>query len=135
MARLVILPKARSRTCRSASVIVLCASSAPSLRQRARRSGFERAGFDRRPHGAAGLALVPAVAEAAFGGQRDDVGEHLVDAGLHIGELQFAHARRVDQPAAGRQPMQRAAGGGVAALVVILANALRGDADPFRSAC
>ncbi len=68
-----------------------------------------------------------AVGEAAIGGERDDVGEDVVDALAGIGKLEFAHAGRVDQPAARRQAMEFASGGGVAAVGVVLADA--GDFD------
>lgn len=58
------------------------------------------------PHGrfdrAAGLAAVAAIAEATLARQRGDVGEGEVEP-VVVDQLQFAHARRVEQHAALRQ--------------------------------
>jgi len=48
---------------------------------------------------------VGAVRKAALLGGLDNVGEHSGKARRHIGKLQFAHPRRVEQPAAMVQPM------------------------------
>src|ERR1019366_10412449 len=65
--------------------------------------GGERTFAQRALHGAARLAHVPAIAVAAPGGQHGDLIESLVDRVLAGPKLEFAHARSVDQGAAGGQ--------------------------------
>src|SRR5262245_44799067 len=57
------------------------------------------AGVDRRPHGTPRLVAVPAVAEAAFGGKRVDIGERGADVLDDVPQLELAHSRRVDEHA------------------------------------
>src|SRR6185295_3830981 len=56
----------------------------------------------RRAHGAAGLALMSAVAEAAFLRERVDVRELALVEVFLARKLDLAHARRIDQTTAGR---------------------------------
>src|SRR5690242_19770364 len=58
---------------------------------------IELAGFNRGADGAAGLAVVDAIGEAARLGERRDVGERRLDPIVAGPRLQLAHARRVDQ--------------------------------------
>ena len=64
--------------------------------------GVERAVVDGRPHGAARLLVVLAVAEPAVLHQLEDVGEGPLDALARQPQAEGPDARRVDQPAAGR---------------------------------
>ena len=70
------LPRAR----RSRSEAELRASSAASLRKRRSRPRVQLAGIDRRADRATGLAHMPAVGEAAAGGDLGHIGEDLGDA-------------------------------------------------------
>ena len=76
--------------------------------------------IQRGAHGTARLVAVRAVAEAALRGQCLDVG--VLGEILAAGELQLAHARRVDQAGAAGQRQQRAVRGGVAAAAVARAH-------------
>src|SRR5262245_17065901 len=69
---------------------------AVALQAPGRQLAALRRGFD----GAAGLALVPAIGEAAALGERLDVGEGGLDALVSLPELDLAQARRVDDQAA-----------------------------------
>ena len=70
-----------------------------------------------------------AVVEPASLSQVGQVVEQQSDAVRHIGQLQFAHTGRVDQPPPLGHRDQIAGGGGVAALGVILADTLNGCVD------
>src|SRR5437588_11677419 len=63
----------------------------------------ERALFERLSHGAARLALVPTVAEAALCRDRFDVLERLAQTLLAHEQLKLAHARRVEDESAARE--------------------------------
>ena len=126
-ARLTILPKLLSRARRSARLAELCASSATSFFQRRTRSASSVPAAIAARHGAARFGLMRAIAETAVLGDIDDIREHLADPGMDIGHLQFAHPGRVQQPAAGRQPVQHPAARRVTALGVVLADAAGGD--------
>ncbi len=60
------------------------------------------------------VAVAKAVAEAAIGGECLDVVEHGIGHVFGAGELEFAHARRIDQAGALRQRQKCAMRGGVA---------------------
>ena len=80
--------------------------------------------IDRRKDGAAGFCFMLAVTEAAGSCQLCDIRKHLIDSVRRIGKTQFAHSRRVDQPAARQGRPQGARGGRVAAFCIILADIL-----------
>jgi hypothetical protein len=79
----------------------------------------ERAGIQRRQDGAAGLLVVAAVVELAGAEEGLDVGEGPADALGHVGELDLAQSRGVEQDGAcgGEEHLPRR--GGVAAAAVL----------------
>src|SRR5579862_4702026 len=79
--------------------------------------GAEGAGVHGRDDRAAGLGHVAAVAEAAASAKRFDVGKRSRDRLPGVPQLQFAHARRVDQDAAAREEHELAAGARMTAAV------------------
>ena len=87
--------------------------------------GIEPAVRQRRAHGATGLALMAAIAEAALLRERFDVGELAFGKVFLAGQLDLAHAGRIDQAATGRQHDQRAVRRRVAAAAVVLAHGVR----------
>ena len=80
--------------------------------------GGERPARECRLHGAARLSLVGAVVEVAGGGELRDLGERRVEGRLVRPELELAHARRVDDESAARNPDKLARDGRVAAASV-----------------
>ncbi len=88
-------------------------------------AGIDRTGFNCRAHRAAGFALVLAIGEAAIQSNLGYISEHAVDTVFRVGKLEFAHPRRIDQPAAGWQPVQCPARCRMAAPPVVLSDALR----------
>src|SRR5574337_961662 len=81
--------------------------------------GAQLAGVQRHLYGAARLAAMAAIGEAALLGEPLDIGKQ-VEVFL-AGEFQLAHAGGVDQATAAGQLQQRAMGGGVAAATVVAA--------------
>ena len=125
MMRLVIRPKPRSRARRSCRLCELRASSRGEFSVAAQASASMRPSSSAARMAQPGSDSCRQSEKRQSRGERHDVGEDIVDASVGIGELQLAHARRVEQPSAGLQPMQRAAGGRMAAMRVVLANAAR----------
>ena len=92
-------------------------------RQAARVQGpVRKRRFDR----AAGLRIVLTICE--FAAQRPllNIVKHLTEDFFHIGHAQFAHAGHIDDQSAAGQTVQGAVAGGVPALFVPFADALRG---------
>jgi hypothetical protein len=74
---------------------------------------------DGREHGAAGLALVRAVAKLALLRKRGDVGEARLDSTSVVEQAEFAHSGRVDQYAAFGQDDELARARRVPAALVV----------------
>ena len=105
MMLLTILPNPRSRARRSARLSVLRASSATSLRQRFRRSGSSVPASSAARTAQPGSVSCRQSENRAGLCQGDDVGEYVLEARFGVGQLQLAHARRIQQPSVGRQPV------------------------------
>ena len=138
------LARRRGRRCKASAALVLDrtvhpaetaahargarASLRSSARPRAGACGSARAGPARAsPSAIAACTAQPGSLswdsrEPAAAGERDDVGEDLGDAVGGVGQLKFTHAGRVEQPAAGGEPVHRAAGRRVASVGVVLAD-------------
>ena len=101
-------------------------ASRSSFCQPSNRDVGEVAVLDRGHDRAAGLAVVGAVREPADRGQRLDVGERPLETGLGLPRGELAHARGVEDEAAGRQQVQLAAGRRVPAPGVVLPDVLHG---------
>ena len=80
---------------------------------------IQMAGCDRALDGAAGFALMAAVAKSALGGQRFDIREGCLHALSRRPELERPHARRVNEQSSRRENQQMAASGGMASSAVV----------------